>query len=521
MTLYNGADDNRLTVQVRDISGGLNSRQHASGIKPNQVAILYNVDLAVPGQASKRPGIVLLEDLGDADAGIGCLGFNPIESTNANELLVWHGQKLEGSSVVAGVLDTFVHHKTDITTTGEQTNAFQAFRSGSGSCVLFKNTTDDWMQYDPNDTPVVTVLTDSGNTNPPKEATIGCFFRGRAWLVGNNYAWFSDAYPSTYATTFSQSANAYNIPIGKERAAIPVRDTGIIFLGQEAIYGLNPSMTPAATDKPEKLLDIGCVAAKTAQNVGDDVFFLAPDGVRGVFRTVQDKLQLTQSFPLSFVLKDQFEDINWAQIEKATAIWWSNMYMIALPTGSSTHNDVVWVYYPANQSWSVITGWSVGDWDIVNVAGEERLYYIAADEDKVYRAWTGYSDAGTAINYQEEGRKEDMGQPLTKKVGGEVEVKANNAGNYNLSVWASVDEQDYASLGNLNLSSVGPVVGTGVVGTAVLVGESIVKDKFSIWGLGEWSTIQIKLQHNATNGSDTITVYERNIVTYPSEYYSE
>lgn len=517
MTPFNPGiqDDPKITISRDDASGGTNNRQHASQIKENQFEFLYNIDINIPGETRKRPGYTLLEDLGDNNAGLGCLAFHPIESTNTNELLVWHGQKLEGWASGG----SFVEHKTDITTGGEQTHAFQAFRSGSGSCVLFKNTTDSWYQYDPNDSPVVTVLTDSGNTNPPSEATVGTFYRGRAWLMGNNYAWFSSAYPSSFATAFDQTTNAYNIPVGQPRAIVGIRDTGMVFLGSQEIWGLNPSSTPVATDKPEKLLDIGCVAGKTAQLVGDDVLFLAPDGIRGLFRTIQDKLQLTQSFPLSFVLRDEFESISWGSISKATAIWFDNKYFIALPVDGSTYNNQVWIYYPSYQAWTVITGWNVGDWDVLNYSGQDRLYFIEANDDIVHRGWTGYSDNGTAINYQEEGRKEDCGQPLINKVGGELEIKAFASGNYDLAVYASIDEGDYTSLGTMNLSSGAPTLPVNLPFN--LVNSNVTRKKFHLDSLGEWKILQTKIQHNATNGSDDIKVYSRNLVTYPTEYQGE
>ena len=318
--------------------------------------------------------------------------------------------------------------------------------------------------------------------------------------------------------------------------------------------------------------------------------FLAYDGVRALFRSQQDKLQTGSSFPLSYNLKEQFEDINFAQISKARAVFFDNKYFLALPTGASTSNDSVWVYYPATQSWVVNDGWAVADWAKIKFSGgEERLHYIDNADDVVYRAWTGYDDnkrtftasmvpnptatennstitstVGTflssdvgkdfifsdnsvwtiisytdannivvstrgtkisqsgsigAIDYVEEGRKEDFGKPLITKSGGEVRIKALAVGNYDLTVSAEIDDKGYTTLGTMNLSSGGPTLPIALPFT--LAAENIKEQVFHLDSLGPFRQIRLKIQHNATNGSDDIKIYERTIVTYADEYQSE
>jgi len=160
------------------------------------------------------------------------------------------------------------------------------------------------------------------------------------------------------------------------------------------------------------------------------------------------------------------------------------------------------------------------------VSGEERLYYGKHGKNEVYQAWTGYTDEGssttngTAINYQEEGRKENLGQPLIKKLGGELEIEADTAGNYDIDTYISLDSAGYNFLGKLNLSGDNPVVGVAVVGDS-LGNPSKVSKKFHFDNFGAWKEAQVKLQHNATNGEDTITVYSRAITAFPESYENE
>jgi hypothetical protein len=143
----------------------------------------------------------------------------------------------------------------------------------------------------------------------------------------------------------------------------------------------------------------------------------------------------------------------------------------------------------------------------------------------VYKAWTGFTDEGTtttdgtAINYQEEGRKEDCGQPLVKKNGGEIGIEAKGSGNYDVGVWASFDSKPYTLLGYINL--LGTFITFPTTFPLVFTEAETKTQKFHLDSYGAWKTVKIKLVHNATNSSNDITIYERSIVTYPEIYETE
>jgi hypothetical protein len=301
---------------------------------------------------------------------------------------------------------------------------------------------------------------------------------------------------------------------------VGVRDMGLLCFGADAVYGINPSITPAATDKPEKLLDMGCVAGNTVVIVADDAFFLSTDGVRGVFRTQQDKLQMGQSFPLSYPLKNQYDVISWAYISKACATYFDNKYLLALPVNSSTYNNQVWVYYPASSSWAVIDGWNVGAWAKVKINGEERLYYIDSNDGVVYRAFYGNNNNGTAITATLISREEDCGQPLVHKNGGEIEIEADVAGSGNLlTVSTSVDGGNFVTLDTIDLTSTtAPVL--PVILPFTLADSFIVRKKMHFDILGKWRTLQIKIE-NTDDNTDPIIIYGYSIITFVEEYEGE
>jgi len=503
------SDDKELFIIRRDFSGGQNNRIHGANLPDTQVTVLTNVDISTPGKRSKRPGLTLIEDLG-ANPGLGLFGFEPDGGTN--QLVAVEGQNL----LTWPGTGSFSSRKTDFTT-GLLTTMLKIGESGEGDVFVVGNGTDNWFRFEPDD---FSSPQDLGNTNTsPPLSDVGLYYRNRFWVLDANNLYWSDAYDEDYSGAFDRATNYYRIPVGTRRALVGLREEGIIVFGSDQIWGINPSVTPAATDQPLKILDYGCVNGRTVCQVGDDIFFLASDGVRGLFRSQQDKLQSGASYPISYPLKEEFESLSWAYISKACAVYFDNKYFISVPVDGSTYNNEVWVYYPASQGWMVISGWNVAAWAKMRVSGEERLYAIDSVDGKVYRAWYGYTDNSVAISYTEESRKEDMQQPLVKKVGGVLKVRAASSGAYLLNIYASVDDQAYESFGTMDLSGTAPVLPVSLPFN--LAASNVVEETFHLDSLGEWYQIRIKITHTDTNGSDEITIYETNLTAYATSYQSE
>jgi hypothetical protein len=312
--------------------------------------------------------------------------------------------------------------------------------------------------------------------------------------------------------------------VGAERGIVPTRDTGMVIMGEDAIWGLAPSATPVATDKPQPLVtDHGVVSKKGWVIAGDDIYYFAQDGLRKLMRTQLDKLQTGASFPISYPLKTEYDNISWAYVDRLRMEYFDNKIFVSVPTSATTFDT--WVYYPALNAFMVIQGWSPREFAKYKMSGQEYLYYAKHGNGIVYRAWYGYTDegatttTGTAINYQEEGRKEDGGQPLIYKVGGEVEVKALASGNYNLGVYVSFDDGSYNLLGYLNL--LGNLITFPATFPLNFMDAIIMSEKFHLDGYGRWRQIRIKIQHNATNSTNNIIVLERSIISFPEVYETE
>lgn len=504
-------DDPQVFIIRKDISGGINNRMHESEIAENEVTGLTNVDLRTPGIADKRAGSSLIEDLGD-DQGKAAIGFNPAGGTN--ELVVMHSTKLEGYTGTG----TFTEHKTNFTDT-VQAHIIKIGESGEGDVLAIQNGTDNAFRMNQSHTFQDLGSTSGTGSDSPPKSLANLWYRNRWWVLKDNLLYWSAAFSADYSSAFDTVNDNFNIPCGEERALIGLRDEGILCFGEDSIWGINPSNTPAATDKPERILDIGCVANGSVVQVGDDVLYLAADGVRGLFRSQQDKLQLKQTFPLSWRLKDQYDEINWDKIHLAQAIFYDNIYLLALPKTGSNVNNEVWAYFPSTNAWSVFKGWSVGAWGKVRFSGEELLYYIASDDSSVYQVFTGTTDNSAVIEYVEEGRNEDLGNPLRKKNGGEFYLKVLATGNVDLTVAASFDDQGFNTLGTLNAT--GNLITFPVTFPVVFENANVITGKFHLDQYDSWYQARYKISNNVTSEDSDVQILERGFITFLDEYQSE
>ena len=523
MTPYNGprwqgGDDQRLNIIRRDLSGGQNTRVQANSIKETQAVGMSNMDITVPGQRKKRPGSVLIgNDIGAVQ--FEAL-FNYVIQGATDQLIGYTGSSIRAWS---GSGNWAAGYKTNFTASQTDVGIIGAKESGNtpDDIVVVSNGTDNVFRFLPAGT-----AADLGDTNtsPPK-TTVMAWYANRIWSLKNDLFYYSDAYASDYSAAFDRTTNSFRIPVGEERGIVPTRDLGMVVMGDEAIWALNPTSTPAATDKPVPLVTfVGCVSKNGWAMVGDDVYFFAQDGLRELKRTVQDKLQTGDSFPVSYALKEEFEAISWAHIANLSMKYYDNKLFISVPTGAATFST--WVYYPSYNAFTVIDGWSPTCMETYKVSGEQRFYYGAQGDGVVYRGWYGRTDEGTtttngtAVTMIETGREEDFGQPLTRKVGGEVEIEASTVGDDNsLTVEARTDGGSWSTLGSVALQSTdAPTLPVALPFT--LSDNFLIRDKLHLDSLGPFRTIQFRIT-NADSNTEDVNIYGVNSITFPEQYENE
>jgi hypothetical protein len=89
-----------------------------------------------------------------------------------------------------------------------------------------------------------------------------------------------------------------------------------------------------------------------------------------------------------------------------------------------------------------------------------------------------------------------MQQPLVKKAGGVLKVRALSSADINLKVYASIDDQEYTLLGTMSLAGNAPTLPVALPFT--LASGNIVEKSFHLDSFGEWYQIRVKIVYDGT-----------------------
>jgi len=502
-------DDQQLSKTIGDISAGINTRMNDSRIGDTQSTSLTNVELNVVGERSKRSGSTLIgNDVGN----VATVQLHNYEIQGAgDQLLMFEDTTLHkwlGSGNWAAVKDDFTAATKVSITQGKESGLspddIVIVQDGSNNAFRIDS---DGNEQDLGDT----------NTSPPLTRVMA-WYNNRFWTLKNDVLAFSDAYSADYSGAFDRTTDIFRVPVGQEMGIVPTRDSGMVIFGKQEVWALAPSITPdPTTDQPQPFVtNVGCVAENSIVPVGDDIYWLAQDGVRSLKRTLQDKLQLGVDYPLSYNLKESVDSLNWDVIDKACAILFDNKYIISVPVNGSETNNELWVYYPTTQGWTIFSGINASCFAKYKVDGEERLYYGDATDGKVYRLFTGTDDNGSDIQYTEETKAHDMGFPLNYKFGGELTLRcADNGGT--ITVYYQIDDNGWIELGTLDTTGGGVTYPTTF--PVVFYESGIVEGKFHLDSIGErWRKIEFKFDETS---SDNVKILDYSIVTYFDQYENE
>ena len=164
-----------------------------------------------------------------------------------------------------------------------------------------------------------------------------------------------------YATVFP-TANAFKVGLGDPITGLAswVGFNVVVFC-KNSCYVIDtnpvpatatPSIPAASTFKIRTIsTSSGCLSHGSIAQVGEDLFYLSRTGVRSIRRTMEENMIASDVGILSYPIDDVIDSINWAEAEKATAVFWRGRYILSVPTKSSTKNDTTIVYNTNTQSW--------------------------------------------------------------------------------------------------------------------------------------------------------------------------
>ena len=134
--------------------------------------------------------------------------------------------------------------------------------------------------------------------------------------------------------------------------------------------------------------EVGCLARKSIQQVGNRVLFLSDNGVYGTEFLDEYNLRGTQT-PLSEPINETIKRINKVHAEKAVSAYFDNRYFIAVPLDDATQNNAVLIFNFLNNQWESIDSVNDPNFHTANliVAGEgsNRGVYSVNDIGGLHR----------------------------------------------------------------------------------------------------------------------------------------
>ena len=139
----------------------------------------------------------------------------------------------------------------------------------------------------------------------------------------------------------------------------PYQEDQLIVFMRNSIHMINNIATTSAANTYEITRQHGCVARKSIAQSGPQTFFLSDNGVI-VLSPGQDPAKglgvaiskvSGETIPMTRPIQDKFDEVNFAAADTACGIVYDNKYYLAVPTGSSTVPNAVFVFDLLSNSW--------------------------------------------------------------------------------------------------------------------------------------------------------------------------
>ncbi len=388
-----------ITTGESNFSGGLNSSAGPLSLKDNEASNLQNIDFNRFGSIVKRKGYTALNTSAitstpDID-GLHWFEFNS-SGTLTRKLVCFAGAKFYKMDALDGTWDDATNGQT-VTATNHWD--FCNFLDE----VYMTNNVDAPLVWDGAGTSSLTTMTVPTNLTDAKYVEKFNNYLFLANVMVDSTRHNSRIYWSTIKDTSSWSATAYidvAMNDGQEITGFKVLGDRLVIYKNRSIYNL---FFTGDNDVPFVLPDggksnssVGCAIGYSIQEVNNGHVFLSTDGF--YFYDGNNSHKMSDRVTRTYL------DMNNTRLDLARSCVnrSKSRYMCALPSGSETENDRVFVWDWYNNAWSLYTGMACSSMCTVYVSGYDERPYFGDYGGFVYRADTGADDyianVQTAIN---------------------------------------------------------------------------------------------------------------------------
>jgi hypothetical protein len=168
--------------------------------------------------------------------------------------------------------------------------------------------------------------------------------------------------------TYDQIVNQFRFNAGSADyivGALSFSDDKLVVFNRSSIHLVINTIDLAESQVQLLTDEIGCIARKSIQQVGNNILFLSDNGIYGV--SFQDLYNLRgNQVPLSEPIEPQILRINKEYASKSVSAYYDNRYYIAVPLDDNQKNNAILVYNFLNSSWESVDTVNDPDWEVTN-----------------------------------------------------------------------------------------------------------------------------------------------------------
>jgi hypothetical protein len=243
--------------------------------------------------------------------------------------------------------------------------------------ILFRGTAKRPLEWDgnfssPTDFAVKTGTASGAGIACPN-STFGISFRNRL-IIANPVTTNPSGGDSNYSVIMSDLLDSNNFTAADSQfrlnkgsadflvGFIPYQEDQLIVFMRNSIHMINNIATTSAANTYEITRQHGCVARKSIAQSGPQTFFLSDNGVivlspgndPGKGLGVAISKISGETIPMTRPIQDQFDEVNFAAADTACGVVYDNKYYLAVPTGSSTVPNKIFIFNLLTSTWTSV-----------------------------------------------------------------------------------------------------------------------------------------------------------------------
>tara|TARA_R110002051_G_scaffold70928_3_gene127810 strand:- start:1151 stop:3082 length:1932 start_codon:yes stop_codon:yes gene_type:complete len=211
-------------------------------------------------------------------------------------------------------------------------------------------------------------------------------------------------------------------------ALLPWFGFKMLVFKERSVWSVDANPAQEVGDWEIKLINnrVGCIAWRSAQQVGPDVFFLSRDGVRSL-STIESGAQTDVSSPISAPINDYIERITRTKAHRSCAVYYRNRYLLSVAMDGGTEPTTTLVFNAEQKSWSGYwSGWTPLSYAVTAFGGKIRLQF--GDNSGKLFTWLDYVAEKDATDSYYKDQTTGYATKLTSRAYNFKEVYADKLG---------------------------------------------------------------------------------------------